>query len=75
MIENIINNKKNMFFLIAGPCVIENESATYEIAERILEISKKLDIPFIFKASYRKANRTKVDSFTGLGDLKGLEKI
>ena len=73
MIENIINNKENMFFLIAGPCVIENESETYEIAERILEISKRLDVPFIFKASYRKANRTKIDSFTGLGDLKGLE--
>ena len=44
-----------MFFLIAGPCVIENESITYEIAERILEISKRLDVPFIFKASYKKA--------------------
>tara|TARA_S200000501_G_scaffold378359_1_gene440539 strand:+ start:783 stop:1586 length:804 start_codon:yes stop_codon:yes gene_type:complete len=73
MIKNIINNKNNMFFLIAGPCVIENESQTYEIAERILEITKKNNIPFIFKASYKKANRSRLDSFTGIGDIKGLE--
>ena len=61
------------FFLMAGPCVIENETSPYEIAERIIEITNKLKIPFIFKASYRKANRSKLSSFTGIGDEKGLE--
>ena len=75
MIENLINNREGMFFLIAGPCVIENEKITYQIAEKINNITKKLKIPFIFKASYRKANRTKLDSFTGLGDQKGLELL
>lgn len=73
MIENLIKNKDNMFFLIAGPCVIEEEKKTYEIAKKISDITKKYNIPFIFKASYKKANRTKLDSFTGLGDEKGLE--
>ena len=73
MIEHLINNKNNMFFLIAGPCVIEEEEKTYEIAKKIADITKKNNIPFIFKASYKKGNRTKLDSFTGLGDEKGLE--
>ncbi len=73
MIENLINNIDNMFFLIAGPCVIEEEKKTYDIAKRIYDITKKNNIPFIFKASYKKANRTRLDSFTGLGDKKGLE--
>ncbi len=73
MIENLINNNDNMFFLIAGPCVIEEEKKTYDIAKRIHDITKKNNIPFIFKASYKKANRTRLDSFTGLGDKKGLE--
>jgi 2-dehydro-3-deoxyphosphooctonate aldolase (KDO 8-P synthase) len=58
---------------MAGPCVIENESMPFEIAEKIIEITNKLEIPFIFKASYKKANRSKIDSFTGIGDEKGLE--
>jgi 2-dehydro-3-deoxyphosphooctonate aldolase (KDO 8-P synthase) len=61
------------FFLIAGPCIIENEQMPFEIAERILNICDRYKIPFIFKASYRKANRSKLDSFTGIGDKKGLE--
>jgi len=61
------------FFLMAGPCVIENETSPYEIAERIIEITNKLKIPFIFKASYRKANRSKLSSFAGIGDEKGLK--
>ncbi len=61
------------FFLIAGPCVIENETLPFEIAERLLAICEKLEIPFAFKASYRKANRSRLDSFTGIGDLAGLE--
>lgn len=60
------------FFLMAGPCVIENEEMPFEIAERIMAISDRLKIPFIFKASYRKANRSKKDSFTGIGDEKAL---
>jgi len=76
VIENIPQIKyidTNSFFLIAGPCIIENEEMTFEIAEKIKEITNKLKIPFIFKASYRKANRSKYDSFQGIGDQKGLE--
>ena len=61
------------FFLIAGPCVIEDEKSPFQIAERLLEITDKLHIPFAFKASYRKANRSRVDSFTGIGDWEGLD--
>ena len=61
------------FFLIAGPCVIEDEKSPFLIAERLLEICERLQIPFAFKASYRKANRSRVDSFTGIGDWEGLE--
>lgn len=60
------------FFLIAGPCVIENETMPFEIAQEINEICRRLEIPFIFKASYKKANRTRYDSFTGIGTEKGL---
>jgi len=65
--------KSGNFLLIAGPCVIENKKMPYEIAETILEITDKLQIPFVFKASYRKANRSKMDAFTGIGDSIGLE--
>lgn len=61
------------FFLIAGPCVIEDEKSPFLIAERLLEICDRLQIPFAFKASYRKANRSRIDSFTGIGDWEGLE--
>jgi 2-dehydro-3-deoxyphosphooctonate aldolase (KDO 8-P synthase) len=60
------------FFLIAGPCVIENETLLNEVAEKVSLICKNHGIPFIFKASYRKANRTSVNSFTGIGDALGL---
>ncbi|PKP24660.1 MAG: 3-deoxy-8-phosphooctulonate synthase [Bacteroidetes bacterium HGW-Bacteroidetes-22] len=63
------------FFLLAGPCVVENEDMPFEIAEYILDITRRLDIPFIFKASYRKANRSRRDSFTGIGDEKALRII
>ncbi len=66
------------FFLMAGPCCIEDESTAMYIAERVTEISNKLSIPYIFKGSYRKANRSRVDSFTGIGDeaaLKILAKV
>jgi 2-dehydro-3-deoxyphosphooctonate aldolase (KDO 8-P synthase) len=63
------------FFLIAGPCIIENEIMPFDIAKKIKEISDRLEIPFIFKASYKKANRSRLDSFTGIGDNKGLKII
>lgn len=62
----------NSFFLIAGPCVIENEGMAMGIAEKIVGITEKLNIPYIFKGSYKKANRSRVDSFTGIGDAKAL---
>jgi len=66
---------ENNFFLIAGPCVVEGEDIVMEIAEKVSSICKKLQIPYIFKASYRKANRTSAGSFTGIGDEKALELI
>jgi 2-dehydro-3-deoxyphosphooctonate aldolase (KDO 8-P synthase) len=63
------------FFLIAGPCVVEDESMPMEIAENILRITESLEIPFIFKASYKKANRSRMDSFSGIGDKIALEAI
>lgn len=61
------------FFLIAGPCVVENERVVMETAQRVIEISSGLKIPVIFKASYRKANRSRLDSFSGIGDIPALE--
>jgi 2-dehydro-3-deoxyphosphooctonate aldolase (KDO 8-P synthase) len=63
------------FFLIAGPCVVESEENVFEIACTIKEMTDRLQIPFIFKASYRKANRSRLDSFSGIGDVKALEII
>jgi len=63
------------FFLIAGPCVVESEALVMEVAETVAGICKKLHIPYVFKASYRKANRTSAGSFTGLGDEEGLRLI
>ena len=60
------------FLLLAGPCVIEGEEMAFEIAETILSITEKLHIPFVFKGSYRKANRSRIDSFQGIGDEKAL---
>lgn len=61
------------FFLLAGPCVIEGEEMALRIAERIVTITQKLNIPYVFKGSYRKANRSRLDSFTGIGDEKALK--
>lgn len=61
------------FFLLAGPCVVESKDLCFEVAGRIKEITDKLKIPYVFKASYRKANRSRSDSFTGIGDQAGLE--
>ena len=70
---NFNKDRKNCFFLIAGPCVIENEILNFETAEKLKEITNKLSIPFIFKSSLYKANRTSKDSFQGVGYAKGLE--
>ena len=64
---------KPRFFLLAGPCVIEGEKMAMDIAEQITEITQRLQIPYIFKGSYRKANRSRLDSFTGIGDEKALK--
>ena len=61
------------FFLLAGPCVIEGESMAMNIAEKIVSITDKLQIPYVFKGSYRKANRSRLDSFVGIGDEKALK--
>ncbi|MFO7827290.1 MAG: 3-deoxy-8-phosphooctulonate synthase [Bacteroidales bacterium] len=63
----------NQFFLFAGPCVVENEEIVFEIAEKIIKITDQLQIPYVFKASYKKANRSRLDSFTGIGDEKALK--
>ena len=60
------------FFLISGPCVVESEEMVFDIAKKVKAITDKLQIPYIFKASYKKANRSKLDSFTGIGDEKAL---
>jgi 2-dehydro-3-deoxyphosphooctonate aldolase (KDO 8-P synthase) len=67
-------DKKN-FFLIAGPCVVEGEELVMEVADKVSNICRNLGIPYVFKASYRKANRTSSNSFTGIGDNSGLELI
>ena len=72
-INKIQHQRSGNFFLLAGPCAIEGEEMAMEIAEKILEITNKLEIPFIFKGSYRKANRSRLDSFTGIGDMEALE--
>ena len=71
-IPQIKHTKSGNFFLMAGPCVIESEEIALRIAERIVNITDKLKIPLIFKGSYRKANRSRLDSFTGIGDEKAL---
>lgn len=63
------------FFLIAGPCAIEGEQMALDIAEKVYSICRRLQIPYIFKGSYRKANRSRIDSFTGIGDEKALEVL
>jgi 2-dehydro-3-deoxyphosphooctonate aldolase (KDO 8-P synthase) len=72
-LPNIQHLDTGNFFLLAGPCVVESKVLCEDIAGRIQEITNRLKIPFVFKASYRKANRSKGDSFTGIGDEKGLE--
>ena len=72
-LDNIHHKNSQNFFLIAGPCAIESEEMAFEIAEKIVKLSDKYKIPYIFKGSFKKANRSRVDSFTGIGDEKALE--
>jgi 2-dehydro-3-deoxyphosphooctonate aldolase (KDO 8-P synthase) len=77
-LADLFSNQKyndNNFFLIAGPCVVESEEIVMSIAEKVSGICAKLEIPYIFKASYRKANRTSANSFMGIGDKNALELI
>jgi 2-dehydro-3-deoxyphosphooctonate aldolase (KDO 8-P synthase) len=78
MIESLTKLKHSTagnFFLIAGPCVVEDEKMPFMIAERVKSICDRLQIPYIFKASFKKANRSKLDSFQGIGDIKALSII
>lgn len=72
-IPNINHSNSNNFFLLAGPCAIEGEDMALQIAEKIVSITNKLEIPYIFKGSFKKANRSRIDSFTGIGDEKALK--
>lgn len=73
MIDYLKSSATNNFFLLAGPCVIEGEEMALDIAEKVVKITSALNIPYVFKGSYRKANRSRIDSFTGIGDEKALK--
>ena len=72
-LNNIHHQNSRNFFLIAGPCIIEGEDMALRIAEKVLNMTDRLQIPFIFKGSFKKANRSRVDSFTTIGEEKSLE--
>ena len=72
-IPKIKHANSNNFFLLCGPCAIEGEDMAMRIAEKVITITNKLEIPYIFKGSFKKANRSRIDSFTGIGDEKALE--
>jgi 2-dehydro-3-deoxyphosphooctonate aldolase (KDO 8-P synthase) len=71
-IPGIRYGETDNFILIAGPCVVESEEIVFQIADHLVKLSDKYQLPYIFKASYRKANRSKIDSFSGIGDEKAL---
>ena len=73
VIPKIKHTTSNNFFLLAGPCAIEGEDMALRIAEKVVEITSKLEIPYVFKGSFKKANRSRIDSFTGIGDEKALK--
>ena len=73
MIKELTSAPSGQFFLLAGPCVIEGEEMALDIAEKAMNITSRLGIPYVFKGSYRKANRSRIDSFTGIGDEKALK--
>jgi len=72
-IPKIKHTNSNNFFLLAGPCAIESEDMALRIAEKVISITDKLEIPYLFKGSFKKANRSRIDSFTGIGDEKALK--
>ena len=72
-IPQIKNTDSGNFFVLAGPCAIEGEEMAMRIAEKLVTITDKLQIPYVFKGSFKKANRSRVDSFTGIGDEKALK--
>jgi 2-dehydro-3-deoxyphosphooctonate aldolase (KDO 8-P synthase) len=73
LIPQLKHAESQQFFLLAGPCAIEGEDMALRIAERIVQITDRLEIPYVFKGSFKKANRSRVDSFTGIGDEKALK--
>jgi len=73
LIPQLQHINSNNFFLLAGPCAIEGEEMALRIAEKVLEITDKLEIPYVFKGSFKKANRSRIDSFSGIGDEKALK--
>ncbi len=73
--EYLRSSQTNNFFLLAGPCVIEGEQMALDIAAEIVPLCRELNIPYVFKGSYRKANRSRIDSFTGIGDQRALEVL
>ena len=73
VLDNIFNKKQGNFFLIAGPCVVENSKDAFKICKEIMKSCDNYNIPFIFKSSFKKANRSSLNSFTGIGDKKALE--
>ena len=73
LIPNIKHTESGNFFLLAGPCAIEGEEMAFKIAEKLVEITTNLQIPFVFKGSFKKANRSRIDSFSGIGDEKALK--
>ncbi len=72
VIPSLRYGEREGFLLIAGPCVVEGREMVFKIAEHLASLSEKYQLPFVFKASYRKANRSRLDSFTGIGDDKAL---
>jgi 2-dehydro-3-deoxyphosphooctonate aldolase (KDO 8-P synthase) len=73
LIPKLKHTNSGNFFLLAGPCAIEGEEMALRIAEKVVSITDKLEIPYVFKGSFKKANRSRIDSFTGIGDEKALE--
>jgi 2-dehydro-3-deoxyphosphooctonate aldolase (KDO 8-P synthase) len=74
-LEKLKHTESGNFFLLAGPCVVESEELLMEVATKVCAITERLKIPYVFKASYRKANRSRSDSFSGIGDLQALELL
>lgn len=74
-LSSLKHTESGNFFLLAGPCVIEDSENPYIVCDHLVQVCERLQIPFIFKASYRKANRSSVNSFTGIGDREGLKLL